>query len=131
LLVPPPRAPVVKREEQTDTTVGLLALAAMFFVLYVGLEVGFGGWIHTYGEEIDFSPAGATWLTALFWTSFTIGSPAGGVAGAHGRAQDAPARCVLARRRLGVRDGDRRRRAGRCVAGHRGCSVWRSPRSSP
>ena len=73
LLVPPPRAPLVKRDEQTDTTVGLLALAAMFFVLYVGLEVGFGGWIHTYGEEIHFSADGATWLTALFWTSFTIG----------------------------------------------------------
>jgi len=73
LLVPPPRAPVVKREEQTDTTFGLLALAATFFVLYVGLEVGFGGWIHTYGEEIDFSSTGATWLTALFWTSFTLG----------------------------------------------------------
>jgi fucose permease len=73
LLVPPPHAPVVKRDDQTDTTLGLLALAAMFFVLYVGLEVGFGGWIHTYGEEIHFSSAGATWLTALFWTSFTLG----------------------------------------------------------
>ena len=73
LLVPPPRAPVMKRDEQTDTTLGLLALAAGFFVLYVGLEVGFGGWIHTYGEEIEFSSSGATWLTALFWMSFTIG----------------------------------------------------------
>ena len=73
LLVPPPHAPVVKRDEQTDTTLGLLALAATFFLLYVGLEVGFGGWIHTYGEEIDFSSAGATWLTALFWISFTLG----------------------------------------------------------
>jgi fucose permease len=73
LSVAPPHAPVLKRDEQTDTTPGLLALAAMFFVLYVGLEVGFGGWIHTYGEEIDFSDAGATWLTALFWISFTTG----------------------------------------------------------
>jgi fucose permease len=73
LFVPPPVAPVVKRDEQTDATPRLLALAAMFFVLYVGLEVGFGGWIHTYGEEIDFSDAGAAWLTALFWISFTTG----------------------------------------------------------
>jgi fucose permease len=73
LLVPPPRAPVVKRGEQTDVTVRVLALSAMFFVLYVGVEVGFAGWIHTYGEEIDFSAAGATWLTALFWIAFTTG----------------------------------------------------------
>jgi fucose permease len=73
LAVAPPHAPEVKRDEQTESTPGLLALAAMFFVLYVGLEVGFGGWIHTYGEEIDFSDAGATWLTALFWIAFTTG----------------------------------------------------------
>jgi fucose permease len=73
LVVPSPVAPIVKREEQTDATPGLLALAAMFFVLYVGLEVGFGGWIHTYGEEIEFSSAGATWLTAVFWIAFTAG----------------------------------------------------------
>ena len=73
LLVPPPVAPIIKRDEHTDATPGLLALSAMFFVLYVGLEVGFAGWIHTYGEEIDFSAAEATWLTALFWIAFTTG----------------------------------------------------------
>ena len=73
LVVPPPRAPVVKREGQTDVTMGVLALCATFFVLYVGVEVGFAGWVHTYGEEIDFSATGATWLTALFWISFTTG----------------------------------------------------------
>lgn len=73
LMVPPPVSPVVKRDEHTDATLGLLAMSATFFVLYVGLELGFGGWIHTYGEEIDFSAKGATWLTALFWIAFTTG----------------------------------------------------------
>jgi len=73
LLVPAPRAPTVDREEQTAVTTGLLFVAATFFFMYVGLEVGFAGWIHTYGEELDFSSTGATWLTAVFWIAFTGG----------------------------------------------------------
>ena len=73
LAVPAPRAPTVDREEQTAVTNGLLFVAATFFFMYVGLEVGFAGWIHTYGEELDFSARGATWLTATFWIAFTAG----------------------------------------------------------
>ncbi|MEK9938741.1 MAG: MFS transporter [Ilumatobacter sp.] len=73
LLVPAPVAPTVDREEQTAVTNGLLFVAATFFFMYVGVEVGFGGWIHTYGEELDFSSTGATWLTAVFWIAFTGG----------------------------------------------------------
>jgi FHS family Na+ dependent glucose MFS transporter 1 len=71
--IPAPIAPTVVRDEQTDTTRPMLALLSLFFCLYVGLEVGFAGWIHTYGEEIDFSALAATWLTTAFWVGFTVG----------------------------------------------------------
>ncbi len=73
LRIPAPARPLVVREEHTDATVPTLALIGLFFTLYVGLELGFGGWIKTYGEEIDLSELAATWLTTAFWLSFTVG----------------------------------------------------------
>jgi FHS family Na+ dependent glucose MFS transporter 1 len=73
LATPAPVAPVSPREEHTDTTWRLLLLLATFFALYVGLEIGFSGWIKTYGEEIDLSELTATWLTTVFWVGFTVG----------------------------------------------------------
>lgn len=52
----------------------LVALIACFFFLYVGLEIGFGGWIYTYavesglGDEIS-----AAYLTSAFWGALTVG----------------------------------------------------------
>lgn len=71
--IPAPVAPTVGRDEHSDTTRPMLALLSVFFCLYVGLEVGFAGWIHTYGEEIDFGDLAATWLTTAFWVGFTGG----------------------------------------------------------
>jgi FHS family Na+ dependent glucose MFS transporter 1 len=52
----------------------LLAVIAMFFFLYVGVEVGFGGWVYTYAQEIGLGGAnGPAALTAAFWGSFTLG----------------------------------------------------------
>ncbi len=52
----------------------MLALVTMFFVLYVGVEIGFAGWIHTYAEEIRLPGKSApALLTALFWATFTVG----------------------------------------------------------
>ena len=73
LAVPTPTVPLQTRAEHTDTTWRLLALLAAFFFLYVGLEVGFAGWVLTYGEEIRFSALAATWLTTTFWIGFTVG----------------------------------------------------------
>lgn len=73
LKAPAPSAPTVVREEHTDTTRGMLIVLSVFFFLYVGLEAGFAGWVHTYAEEIDFSDLAATWLTAVFWIGFTAG----------------------------------------------------------
>jgi MFS transporter, FHS family, Na+ dependent glucose transporter 1 len=52
---------------------GLLAIAVMFFVLYVGLEVGFIGWIIEYGVSHGFTRAKATWLNTAYLASFTVG----------------------------------------------------------
>lgn len=68
-----PSRPAQAREEHTDTTLPILLLLFLFFFLYVGLEVGFAGWIKTYGEEIGFSELTATWLTTVFWLGFTGG----------------------------------------------------------
>jgi FHS family Na+ dependent glucose MFS transporter 1 len=73
LTLPAPARPAAAREEHTDTTIGLLALLGLFFTLYVGTEIGFAGWIKTYGEEIEFSALAATWLTTVFWIGFTLG----------------------------------------------------------
>lgn len=52
----------------------LLAIVSVFFVLYVGLELGFAGWIHTYAEEINLGSANVvSAVTTLFWATFTLG----------------------------------------------------------
>lgn len=73
LRIPAPRRPAVARAEHTTATLPMLALLGVFFTLYVGTEIGFAGWIKTYGEEIAFSEFAATWLTTIFWLTFTIG----------------------------------------------------------
>lgn len=76
LRIPAPRPPVAAREEHTDATLPILALLGLFFTLYVGTEIGFAGWIKTYGEQIDFSELAATWLVTVFWIGFTLGRAA-------------------------------------------------------
>jgi fucose permease len=81
LVAPAPSSPTIVREEHTDTTRSLLIVLSMFFFVYVGLEVGFAGWVHTYAEEIEFSDLAATWLTTAFWIGFTAGRVASSVFG--------------------------------------------------
>lgn len=73
LRTPAPSRPAAGREEHTEATIPMLAVLGLFFTVYVGTELGFAGWIKTYGEEIDFSELVATWLTTVFWLSFTGG----------------------------------------------------------
>ena len=52
----------------------LVALIALFFVLYVGAEVGFGGWIFTYAVALNLSSeTTAAYLTSAFWGALTLG----------------------------------------------------------
>lgn len=51
----------------------VMPLAIMLF-LYVGSEVGFGGWISSYAVAFELgNPANAAYLTSVFWGSLTIG----------------------------------------------------------
>jgi len=68
-----PTAPVSARADQTGSTRKLLVICSVFFLMYVGLEVAFSGWILTYAEEIDFSARDATLVTTVFWITFTSG----------------------------------------------------------
>lgn len=53
---------------------GQVAAICVFFVIYVGVETGVAGWIHTYVEQIGYGGAGtATGVTATFWTGFVCG----------------------------------------------------------
>ncbi len=45
-----------------------------FFMVYVGVEAAFAGWIHSYVEQVGYGGAGtATGITATFWTGFVLG----------------------------------------------------------
>lgn len=51
----------------------LVLIVAVFFLLYVGAEVGFSGWIHTYAEEVGLDGSLPALATALFWAAFALG----------------------------------------------------------
>jgi MFS transporter, FHS family, Na+ dependent glucose transporter 1 len=52
----------------------LLLAISVFFVLYVGVELGFAGWVYTYAEDLGIGGVnGAAWLTATFWATFAFG----------------------------------------------------------
>jgi FHS family Na+ dependent glucose MFS transporter 1 len=75
LRLPSPPAQTVSK----DGTIGqvnhrLVALIVLFFFLYVGAEVAFGGWIYTYAVELKITTeATAAYLTAAFWGALTVG----------------------------------------------------------
>jgi FHS family Na+ dependent glucose MFS transporter 1 len=49
-------------------------MVMVFFFLYVGAEVSFAGWIHTYAQKQGLAEgAGAAYMTAAFWGAFTVG----------------------------------------------------------
>jgi fucose permease len=53
---------------------GHLTIVALFFFVYVALEVGFANWIHSYVEQIGYGDANtATGVTATFWVGFSVG----------------------------------------------------------
>jgi MFS transporter, FHS family, Na+ dependent glucose transporter 1 len=58
----------------TSRRTGQLAVVSLFFFVYVGMEVGFGGWIHSYVEQIRYGGANtATAVNVTFWAGFTVG----------------------------------------------------------
>ncbi|HKP87694.1 MAG TPA: MFS transporter [Blastocatellia bacterium] len=70
---PAPKS-VSKDGPATRTDLRLVLLIALFFFLYVGAEIGFGGWVFTYALKLDLSgEKGAAYLTSAFWGSLTLG----------------------------------------------------------
>jgi FHS family Na+ dependent glucose MFS transporter 1 len=52
----------------------LVALIILFFFLYTGAEVAFGGWIYSYAVGLRLtSHAVAAYLTSAFWGALTVG----------------------------------------------------------
>jgi|PlaIllAssembly_1097288.scaffolds.fasta_scaffold26913_2 FHS family Na+ dependent glucose MFS transporter 1 len=52
----------------------LVALIVLFFFLYTGAEVAFGGWIYSYAVGLRLgSHAVAAYLTSAFWGALTVG----------------------------------------------------------
>jgi FHS family Na+ dependent glucose MFS transporter 1 len=52
----------------------LVALIILFFFLYTGAEVAYGGWIYSYAVALRLSShTGAAYLTSAFWGALTVG----------------------------------------------------------
>lgn len=66
----------VQKEAQTNAgfPVVPVLLIVLLFLLYVGLELGFGNWIYTYALTLGLGTTiTAAYLTSVFWGSFTLG----------------------------------------------------------
>jgi MFS transporter, FHS family, Na+ dependent glucose transporter 1 len=51
-----------------------ILLISLLFILYVGAEVSFGGWIFTYTVSLDLGDSTtAAYLTSAFWGALTVG----------------------------------------------------------
>ena len=71
--------PVPQREATQDSLDApvdyrLVVLIAVVFVLYVGTEVSFGGWVFSYAVALNLTDAAsAAYLTSAFWGALTLG----------------------------------------------------------
>jgi FHS family Na+ dependent glucose MFS transporter 1 len=73
--LPSPQIRTKTPEEASGRSInGLFLLIVLFFLVYVGLEVGFGNWIYTFSIRLHLaSEAEAAYLTSAFWGAFTVG----------------------------------------------------------
>jgi fucose permease len=62
------------RPEGRKGNILLIFLLALFAFLYVGAEVGYGGWVFTYAVRLNLAnETFAAYLTSAFWGSLTLG----------------------------------------------------------
>jgi MFS transporter, FHS family, Na+ dependent glucose transporter 1 len=75
LRLPSPASGAAPPGETGGRTKGrLVALIVLFFFLYTGAEVAFGGWIFSYAVALGLSgDTVAAYLTSAFWGGLTIG----------------------------------------------------------
>lgn len=70
----PDRMPDEDHHRGASAPTRTLVIVAVFFFLYVGVEIGFSGWIHTYAEAVHLGGDGvAAAITATFWGAFLLG----------------------------------------------------------
>ncbi len=61
-------------EAPTTVSRGVILLFCTLFLLYVGAEVSFSGWIYTYALKLDLaSPENAAYLVSAFWLMIMLG----------------------------------------------------------
>jgi fucose permease len=73
--VPPERTARTEHEHEDSTRMvsgGLIAVA-VFLSLYVALESGFTGWVHTFVEDLGRGSTTATATLTVFWVGFVAG----------------------------------------------------------
>ncbi|MFP4068113.1 MAG: MFS transporter [Spirochaetaceae bacterium] len=69
-----PSSPAEEESTGTPSSVVPVVLVAVFLLLYVGAEAGFGGWVYTYAVTLNLaSPAQAGGMTSAFWGALTAG----------------------------------------------------------
>jgi FHS family Na+ dependent glucose MFS transporter 1 len=75
LRLPSPEARVsLGRNHERIATWGVVGLFAVFFFLYIGVEISYPGWLVTYAVEQDLSnEIEAAYLTSGFWAALTLG----------------------------------------------------------
>lgn len=75
LLVP---SPDFKRAETNENhqpiKYGFVILVALFYFIYLGIEISFGGWISTFATTLEISSeARSAYLASAFWAALTVG----------------------------------------------------------
>ena len=74
--LPSPTAVHQQTDRPTDQQINihLIGLIMGFLFLYVGVEIGFGGWVFTYAIQTGLvKDAAAAYLTSAFWGALTVG----------------------------------------------------------
>ena len=58
----------------------VMLLGALMFFVYVGLEIGFGGWAYTYAiQGAGMTPGDAALVVSTFWGAFTLARTGAGL----------------------------------------------------
>ncbi len=85
LIILPMALPMIMQERVTAVTTQttqnespinkyFIGLLMVFFFLYVGAEIGFGGWVFTYVIQTNLaSETIAAYITSAFWGALTVG----------------------------------------------------------
>ncbi|HEY89257.1 MAG TPA: MFS transporter [Thermoflexia bacterium] len=73
--LPSPPVPAPREEGPANVSnYPLVVLIASFLLLYVGVEVGFSGWIYTYATTFQVGDVtAAAYLNSAFWAALTVG----------------------------------------------------------